>query len=208
MKNSSFRPRYSFKSCWDVITLGFLLFSTIVFGYVKTGFSPITIFGLVIFIPFAIWVLHLLIRRIVFSRSTFYVERYAWPSKRIKYTDVLDIGNMKIKTRNGDVVLAGMANAPELVGKFKLLIEQNRIDQYQIENKTLQEEAVVRKSLIPALVVSFALWGLVLYFLPYHHPLFKNYGIWLFLFGISLSGLVIFLLVMRLTQWIIKKAGW
>ncbi len=206
-KNSTFRPRYSFRNFWDVITLGLLLFSTVVFYYLKTSFSPMTIFGLIVLVPFVVWVLHLLIRRIVFSQSTFYIEKYTWPSKRIKYSDVIDLGYTSIKTRNGDVILAGMSNAPELIEQFRELIEQGKINKGQIENKLVQEEATFRKSIIPALFVSFILWALMLYFWPYHHLIFNDGGIWLFLFGVLFLLVVIFLVVLLITQWLFKKAG-
>lgn len=166
-----------------------------------------TIFGLIVLVPFVVWVLHLLIRRIVFSQSTFYIEKYTWPSKRIKYSDVIDLGNTRIKTRNGDVILAGMSNAPELIEQFRELIEQGKINKGQIENKLVQEEATFRKSIIPALFVSFILWALVLYFWPYHHLIFNDGGIWQFLFGVLFLLVVIFLVVLLITQWLFKKAG-
>ncbi len=208
MKNPTFKPRYSFRNFWDVITLGLLLFFSAVFFYLKTGFSPMTILDLIILVPFIVWVLHVLIRRIVFSQSTFYVERYTWPSKRIKYSDVLDLGKIRIKTRKGDVILAGISNAPELIEQFEELIEQGRIDKGQIEGKLVQEEATFRKSIIPASVVSFILWALALYLWPYHHPVFNKDGIWLLLFGILVSLPIIFLVVLLVTQLIIKKVGY
>lgn len=208
MKNSTFRPRYSLRNFWDAITLGLLLLSTNVFSYLKTGFSPMTIFGSIFLLPLVVWVLHLLIRHIVFSPSSFYVEKYIWPSKRIKYSDIIDFGNIRIKTRNGDVILAGMSNAPELIEQFNKLMEQGKIDKDQIENKLVREEATLRKSILPAFAVSFLLSALVLYFWPYRHPVFNDGGIWLFLFGMLLTLLGIFLVVLLVVQWIIKKAGY
>jgi hypothetical protein len=154
MKKSIFRPRYSFKNFLDVITLGLLLFFTLAFSYLKKGLTPTNIFGWIFLGFFVVFILHFLIRRIVFSESTFYIERYFWSSKKIGYTDVIDLGNTKIKTRRGEISFAGMSNAPELLAQFTRLIEQGKIEQNQIENKVVVQETIFRKSIIPALVVT------------------------------------------------------
>jgi hypothetical protein len=201
MKISIFRPRYSFKNFLDVITLGFLLFFALVFSYLKKGLTPTSIFGWIFLGFFVVFVLHFLIRRITFSQSIFCVERYFWPSKTIGYTDVIDLGKTKIKTRKGEISFAGMSNAPELLAQFTKLIEQGKIKQNQIENKVVLQETIFRKSIIPALVVTFMSWVVVIYFWPFHDSRFST-------FGLGLSLVVIFLLVILTTQWIIKKAGY
>jgi hypothetical protein len=198
MKKIIFRPRYSFKNFLDVITLGLLLFFMLVFTYLKKGLTPTSIFGWIFLGFFVVFVLHFLIRRIVFSQSTFYVERYFWPSKTFEYTDVIDLGKTKIKTRRGEIYFAGMSNVPELIAQFTKLIEQGKIKQEQIANKVVVQETIFRKSIIPAFVVTFILWILVIFLWPYHGSRFGSLGL-----GFSLFA--IFLIVMLTTQWIIKK---
>jgi hypothetical protein len=201
MKDTIFLPKYSFKKFLDVIIIILLLIFSLVFSYLKIGFRSAHIFGWIYLVFFLGWISHFLIRRIVFSRSTFYVEKFVWPAKTFEYTDVIDLGKTKIKTRRGEISFAGMGNAPELLSRFTELIEQGKINKRQIENKVVIQEIIFRKSIIPSIVVSSILWGVTLYFWPYYH---YRFGI----LGICFSLFVIFVLVMFIFQWIIKKAGY
>jgi hypothetical protein len=198
MQDTVFRPRYSFKSFWDVIILSLLLMFALLFSFLKLGFTLTNMLGSICLIFFLGWISHFLIRRIVFSISSFCIEKYFWPSKTIEYSDVIDLGKTKIKTRRGEVRFTGMSNASELLSRFTKLIEQGKIKKSQIENKVVTQEIIFRKSIIPSLVISSLLWGVGLYFWPDYSSSFISAGILLF---------IIFICVILVIEWMIKKAS-
>ncbi|KAF0107819.1 MAG: hypothetical protein FD146_1450 [Anaerolineaceae bacterium] len=202
MRNTVFKPRYSFKGLWDVLLLSLgLLFSSL-FGFMKFGINPIAVLQLILLVVFTFWWLHSLIRQIVFTPSAFIVERYIWPSRAFAYTDVIDIGILKIKTRKGYIVFSSMSNRAEAIKLFKQLIEQDKIHPHQIENRIFAEETIHYKVIIPSIVISLILWGVFVFFWRYYQFRFSELGNLLIY---ALSFVPIFLLVYYIVYWITKE---
>jgi hypothetical protein len=132
-------------------------------------------FGLIVaLIPFAF------IRKIVFSAADFSIKKFLWLTKTIDYTDVVDIGVTMILTRKGNIPIQSMTNSEELRNILNKLIEQGKINKYQIENKVVSQEVVSRKALIPAGIISFFLWGTTFLVWPYENSLFRDFSMVLF----------------------------
>ncbi len=163
------------------------------------GINLLGILDLFLLVAFSFWWMHSLIRRIVFTPSAFIVERYIWPSKKFIYTDVIDIGISKIKTRKGNIVFWGMNNRIEIVNLFMQLIEHGKIRPHQIQHKILLQESIHYKIIIPSLVISFILWCAVLYLWQYRFSDLVN------LLILPLSFAPFFLIVYYMVYWITKR---
>ena len=153
MQKIIFQPKYSLKGLWDVTLISLLLFVVLVFSFIKFGFDFANIIGLIFLIGFVGWHSRDLIRYIVFSTSSFCVERYIGPSKTINYSEVIDLGRTKVKTQQGEISFAGMSNWDELLNRFKGLIEQGKIDTNQLENKVVVDETILHKTILPSIVI-------------------------------------------------------
>ncbi len=200
MQKEIFKPRYSIKGSWDVLSLSLLMIIALLLSFLKFGVSFSNVFETAFLILFILYFSRNYIRRIEFKSSCFVVEKYVWPSKKIDYSDVTDLGMFKVKTRKGDVSFGSMSNAKQLHLLFSELIKQGKINKSQIENKVVIQEINFRKSIIPTIVISSILWGVVLYFWPYGTSRFSGIGIWFSLF-------IIFVLVMLVINLVIKKRG-
>ncbi|MBI3176314.1 MAG: hypothetical protein HYZ25_21520 [Chloroflexi bacterium] len=93
-----------------------------------------------------------------------------------------------------------MSNAADLRYLFKELIEQGKINQHQIENKAVVEDMVQRKSIFPSIIITFMLWGVLLFFWPYYY-----YSLRFNILGIGFSYWLIFIIVSPVVRWVIKK---
>jgi hypothetical protein len=198
MQKIIFRPKYAIRWSWDVLSIGLsglivLLFSFWKFGITlsNVSLSMFLIFFIVYFSPFYI-------RRIVFASSFFTVENYVWPSKKIEYSDIIDIGPWKVKTRKGNVSFLSMRNAGQLHSLFIELIKQGKIHKNQLEKKIEVEETIDKKSVLPALIISLPFCILLFYFWPFHRYWFSSVG-----FGASSA--LIFFIVGSIVKWIMKK---
>jgi hypothetical protein len=198
MKALRIRPKYSFKTLSDVILLSLGMLIAIIFNTMRFCINLEVLSMLILLIGFCIWWTHSLIRCVIFDSSTFIVERYILPPMIINYADVVDIGVSKIKTKLGEVSLAGMVNADEITYKFNDLIHQGKINPEQLENKMLTKEIVWRKSIFPTLIISLPLLVMLFYLWPFDNMWFNSLGI-----GIG-SGLILFF-VASVVQWVVKK---
>jgi len=196
--NSTIKSRYSFKTLWDVIILSLgLLFSGIL-SAVQLGFGLETISEFVFLIVFCFWWMHSLVRYFVFSTSSFTIVRYIMPAININYADVTDIGISKIKTKNGVISLAGIANVDEIFQKLHDLIDQGTFNPNHLENKLTTKDVIWHKSILPSLIISLPLWILLFYFWPF-------YKAWFTPLVLSLAGGLVLYLVTSLVQWVIRK---
>jgi hypothetical protein len=198
MKNSTIKSEYSFKSLWDVILLSLGLIFSIIFSAVRLGFGPETLSAFVWLIGFCFWWTHSLVSYFIFTPSSFTVVRYIMPAMNINYADVIDIGVSKIKTKFGDVSLAGIANVDEIICKFHDLIDQGKVNPNQLENKILPKERIWRKSILPSLIISLPFWVLLFYSWPF-------YKMWFTPLGLGLAAGLILFFVGSLVQWVVKK---
>ena len=198
MKDTTIKPKYSFKSLWDVILISLGLIFSIVFIAKRLGFGLEVLSFLLAFILFCFWWIHFLIRKIVFAHSSFTVVLYIMPPKTIKYAEIKDIGNTKIETKIGNISLAGMTNPDEIINKFNDLINQGKVSRNQLEKKVRIEEMVWRKSMLPSLIISLPFWVIMFYYWPFHKMWFSPLS-----FGLA-CGLVLFL-VSSIVQWVVKK---
>jgi hypothetical protein len=199
MKDIIFRPKYTFRYNWYVIVLSLLLIFMAIFYFSKVGIDLQGIFLLVLLGYFLAFFSRDYIRRIVFTSSSFSVEKYVWVSKKIEYSDIVDVGISMIKTRRGNIVLAGMSNVAELLYLIKELIEQKKINEKQIENKVVVEESILSKSYLPSIVISALLWVSLMYFWPVYRSRFGG-------IGATLSFTLIFASVLLIMQWIIRRS--
>jgi hypothetical protein len=94
------------------------------------------------------------IRRITFESQSFTVEKYLLPAKTIHYSDVVDIGNEAIKTRQGNIQTRAMNNTKELYDLLKILISEGKINRYQMEYRLVWQENLSRYAGIIAGVIS------------------------------------------------------
>src|SRR5260221_3262166 len=102
MQETIFRPKYSIRWNWDVLSISLGLLIVLLFSFLKFGITLSNIALLIVLIFFLAYFSPLYIRRIVFASSFFIVEKYFWPSKKIEYSDVVYVGPSKVKARKGD----------------------------------------------------------------------------------------------------------
>jgi hypothetical protein len=166
MQEKVFRPRYPARLYWGftlIIAMEFFVLARIMSG---KDTSPATISTAAIFGLFVAIMPYALIKRIVFGANAYSVERFLLPTRTIEYADVLDISSAIIKTRRGSLAFRSMANSDELQGILTGLIEQGKIGRHPIENKLIAEESIGQRALLPAGILSFALWALTLLVWP------------------------------------------
>lgn len=197
MQRTDFRPKYTFKSLLDVLLISFGLLFASLFSFWRLGLDLSTLSAVFFLFCFCFWWMHDLVRYIVFTASALHITWYFLPPKTINYIDIIDVGFSKIRTKTGYIKLAGMSNAMELLNQVSDLIKQGVLDQNQIEMKLMLEEAIDQKSTLPALIISFPLWGMLFYFWPYHHNWFSSIGI-----GVSCG--IIFFIVISIVRQIVK----
>jgi hypothetical protein len=198
MQETSFYPRYKIRDSSDVLSISLLMAMALLFSFLRVGAILGNIVGLAFLVFFIVLSSRLYIRRIVFASFSFLVERYVWPPKRIDYSDIIDLGIAKVKTRRGEISFAAMSNLAELHSLFSELISQGKIDTDQFENKVIGEELVLQKSFWPSAIISAVLGGIFLVYWFYHQSQFSLLGI---LIVLSLITVVVSLGV----DWIYKK---
>lgn len=193
----SFYPKYMIRHSLDVLLISLLLMAVLLFSFLNVGPSLVNFVGVGFLLLFILEFSRLYIRRIVFTSSYFLVEKYVWPSIKIDYSDVIDMGASKVKTRRGEVSFAAMSNFRELQSLFIELLRQGKIDINQFENKALNEEMALRKSFLPSIIISVVLGGTALLYWYYHHTDLALAGGWL------VFALIIFAIV-SIIYWIYK----
>jgi len=198
MQETSFYPRYTIRGSSDVLSLSLLMSGALIFSFLKVGASMNTLLGVMFLTLFIIRFSHMYIRRIVFMPSYFLVEWYVWPSKKVEYSDVIDLGFFRVKTRKGDVSFAAMSNLAQLQAIFSKLIQQGKIDSNQFEEEVVIEELALQKSFLPSMVISIILVGAFLFYWFYHQSRFSIIGVYLVL-------IVIGIMVTLGVHWIYKK---
>jgi len=142
--------------------------------------SPENIFGAGFFGLMLALMPFVFVKRIVFNATSFSIERYLWPAKTIEYSEVIDIGTTMIRTRNGNLVIQSMRNGDELRKILTDLVEQGKINRYQIENKVIAQEVISKKALLPAGIISFLLWTITFFVWPYEESLFRDLSLLVF----------------------------
>ena len=198
MQDTNFYPIYKVRDSSDVLTISLLMTVALIYSFLRLGAILGNIVGLFLQLFFVVWFSRLYIRRIVFTSSYFLVERYISPKQKINYSDVIDMGRSKIKTRSGEISFAAMSNVAQLHSVFFELMREGKIDIDQFENKALGEELVLHKSFLPSLVISAVLSGIFLVYWFYHQSRFNLLGV---LIVLSLIAVV----VPSAVQWIYKK---
>jgi hypothetical protein len=201
MFETVFRPKYSLSGSFDVLSLSLLMAIVLLFSYIRFGIDLSTILGSLLLLFFTTNFSQLYIRRIIFTHSYFIVEKYVWPSRKIAYFDVIDLGFSKVKTRRGDISFASMSNAAQLHSLFSELIQQGRIDGNLFENKVIVEELALKKAILPTMAISIVLNGVFLFYWYYNQLRFSTLSFWLVIILIILVGTVTMLAI----YWINKK---
>ena len=185
---------------WDVLIISLLLTLVLLYSILKVGLILSNVFGIGLLLSFIIFFSRLYIRRIKFSSSDFLVERYIWPSMKIDYSDVTDMGASKVKTRRGEISFAAMSNFAQLQSVFFELMRQGKIDIERFENKALNEERALQKSFLPSIIASAVVGGLFMLYWFYHQSEITLIGICL-VFGFT------DLVITSIIYWINKKRG-
>jgi len=198
MQNSVFLPKYTYKGLWDVLLISLSLFSVSIFAIWKEGFGLENLIFLVVFGLFCFWWMRHLVRRIVFTNSSFSVARYLLPTKTVGYFEITDISFSAIRTQKGDIRLTGMSNAHELLQQFIGLIEQGKIENTQLEMKMVVEDEIWGKSIAFTFILSIPVCALLFYIWPF-------YNYWFSSLGLGTSGGLIIYIVGSVVQWIQKK---
>jgi hypothetical protein len=179
MQEIIFYPKYMIRHSWDVLSISLLLALALGYSILKVGLTVSNIIGIGFLLSFMIFFSRLYFRRIIFSSSYFLVERYVWSSMKIDYSDVIDMGTTKVKTRRGAISFAAISNFAELQSLFLQLLRQGTIDIEQFENKALNEEVALHKSFLPTILAAAILGvSFLLYWLD-HQSEFTLIGIWI-----------------------------
>jgi hypothetical protein len=182
----------------DVLSLSFFLAIALLYSFLKLGAILGNIAGLAYLVFFFLRFSRLYIRRIIFTPSYFLVEKYVWPSKKINYSDVIDLGISKVKTRRGEISLVAMNNIAELRSLFIDLLRQGTIDIDQFENKAIGEDLVLDNSFWPSLVVTIVLSVIFLVYWFYQ-------GSDLSLLDVLIILSLVAVVVTSAVQWIYKR---
>ena len=198
MQDTEFRPSYSFRSLWDVLLISLGLLIGDLFLFWKLGLGLATSSNIIFSVLFCYWWMHSLIRRIVFSHSTFTVTSFLRPQKTIAYLEIIDISYSTIKTKRGNISLSGMENSRELRRLLADLLAEGKIDPEELKWELIDKEARYKKASLPSLIISLPLLALLFYFWPYHHYWFSPWSL-----GAS-SGLI-FYVVNSIVQLISRK---
>ncbi|MBL8078712.1 MAG: hypothetical protein JNM55_12165 [Anaerolineales bacterium] len=201
MSETIFKPKYSPSGSFDVLGLCLLLIVVSLLSFIKFGVDLTTILAFSFLILSVVNFSESYIRRVIFTDSYFIVEKYVWPSKKIAYSDVIDFGFSKVKTRKGDVSFAAMDNAAELHALFSEFIQEGIINRNLFENKAVVEELALKKSFLPAVVITQILNGAFLIYWFYNPSRFSILGFWLVILLIILAGAMVMLSI----YWINKK---
>jgi hypothetical protein len=204
MLETIFRPKYSPRGSYDVLGISLLLAIVSLLSFIKFGIDLTTILAFSFLILFVINFSELYIRRVIFTDSYFIVEKYVWPSKKIAYSDVIDFGFSKVKTRKGDVSFSAISNAAELYSLFSKLIQQGKIDENLFENKVIIEELALRKAILPTIVISMVLNGIFMFYWYYNQSRFSTLSFWLIVISICLVGTVAMLIIYKINKKRIK----
>jgi hypothetical protein len=168
MEEIIFKPKYSPKIyllLFVAILMGAFVLWEIISGRNRSPghFYIAAVFGLMLAgLPF------LFIRRITFMTDSFSIEKYLWPTKTIEYTDIVGIGLTMIRTRREIIGIQAMANSDELRNIFNRIMEQRKISQYQIENKTIHQIANSRIAYIAAIVIASIPWLIITFYVWPH----------------------------------------
>ena len=197
MKNSIIKPKYSFTSLMDVILLSLGMIAVNILTAAQSGFTLETLSLFITLLGFCFWWTHSLVRDFIFTPSSFTVMRYIMPAITVNYADVTDVGVSKIKTKNGNISLAGMLNANKIIDKFNDLISQGKISRSHLEKKIKIEETVQRKSLFPSLIISLPFWATLFYYWPFDNKGFSTVSL-------GLAGGLILYLVQFAVQRVVK----
>jgi hypothetical protein len=174
MQEIVFKPKYP-----PQLTFGALVFVPIEFYILWQVFSgknasPENIFGAVFFGFLLIVPPFAYVKRMVFRANDFSIEKFILPTKIIEYSDVIDVGAMVLKTRNGDLSLRTMTNSDELSKILAGLIEQGKINRHQLENKVASRAIIIRKAIMPAGIISLVLWVVTFFAFPYKDSFFRD----------------------------------
>ena len=187
MHDNVFLPKYTYKGLFDVLLISLGLFVVSIFAIWREGFGLENFTVLAAFAFFCFWWMRNLIRRIVFNNSTFSVSRFLLPTITIDYAEVTDIGFSKIKTKQGEISLAGMGNAQELLRRFADLMAQGKIEKERLEMEIVVEDEVWKKSIVLTAILSTPFCVLLFYKWSFYNYWFSSLGI-----GIS-CGLIIYI---------------
>ncbi len=187
MQDNVFLPKYTYKGLFDVLLISLGLLAVSISAIWKQGFGLENFIYLIAFALFCFWWIRNLIRQVVFNNSAFSVSRFLLPTITIDYVEITDIGFSKIKTKKGEISLAGMNNAQELLRRFVRLIEQGKIEKTQLEMKVAVQDKVWKKSIGLTAILSFPFCVLLFYVWPFNNYWFSALGI-----GIS-CGLIIYI---------------
>ncbi len=174
MQEKIFTPRYTAKLYFGLFCL-VLLELIMLWQFISGKNSSTTSIFFAAFLGLIDAILpFVIIKRIVFSAKAFTVEKFLLPSKTIEYTEVVDIGITVIKTKNGNLAILPMLNSVELRNILSGLIEQGKINSYQIENKLVSQEVNSRKATILSGIISIVLWVVPSVIWPYKDSLFRD----------------------------------
>jgi len=198
MQDSEFRPSYSFRGLWDVLLISLGLLIVALFEFWKLGLELGTFSTIIGFLLFCYWWMHNLIRRIVFSHSSFTVTGFFIPQQTIAYLEIIDLSYSTIKTKRGNISLAGMENSRELRRLLADLLAEGKIDPEELKWELIDKETRFRKASLPSLIISLPLWALLFYFWPYHHYWFSPWSL-------GASSALIFYVVNSIVQLISRK---
>jgi hypothetical protein len=179
MKDIVFKPKYPLRLMLGMAFIfpleAFMIWS--LFSKQDISFNSISgpiFFGVLIFLMPVVF-----IRRIVFGGQSFTIEKYLLPAKTIDYSDVVDIGNTIITTRQGNIPMQAMENSQALKDLLMKLLSDGKINRYQIENRLVGQENISRKAVITASIIATIIWIASFFIFPYEKSLLRDSGFFL-----------------------------
>lgn len=192
MADTVFVPKYPLR-----FRLGYIIMLVFAFIIVRAVFSGDRSFELLFLAGFSVLFLVvfplLYIRRIVFKKNAFILERLLTGSKEVSYRDVLDIGTTAIKTRGRNIPINMISNSKELAQILQHQIESSPEDLTPLEGVLPGIERSARLASFLALITSLGVSFLLdLFFQVGQQIRFE----WLFLI-FFLIGFVVYYAILK-----------
>ena len=160
MQEIIFKPKYPSQLIPGILILAliesFLLWQIIIEKDISIAIISATLFfGILLIIQ---PIVH--IKRIIFRENNFSIEQLILPTKTIDYSNIIDIGEMALKTQNEEFSFRAMTNSKELNEILKELIQKGVISRHQLDNELEYQEGLFLSSFKIAGLISIILWAI------------------------------------------------
>jgi hypothetical protein len=164
--------------------------------YVKSDYRDTAIYVLIgLFSALTLSIPFTRIRQVRFS-DKMYVDRFILASREIDYKDIVDVGIVTIKTKQGNISLYKIENTKQFYELLKNAMAQNEVSESQLEGKLAKREIISWKSSIYAQLIAIPITLLFVWWNPS----------WIKFLG-KFTFLVVFLAIFAPTYWIVQRSS-